>query len=101
MQFDAVTTHLERPHEIGWSTVPGQRIEHTGIVRFESIDGGTRVHLHMTYRPPGGVVGHEVAKLLGMGPRARIDEDLLRMKSLLEQGRTRTHHAQVREPLPR
>jgi uncharacterized membrane protein len=101
MQFDAITTHLERPHEIGWATIPGQRVEHTGVVRFEQIPDGTRVHLHMTYRPPGGVVGHEVAKLLGMGPRARIDEDLLRMKSLLEQGRTRAHGVQVREPLPR
>jgi len=99
--FDAITTHLERPHEIGWATVPGQRIEHTGVVRFESIPEGTRVHLHMTYRPPGGVVGHEVAKLLGMGPRARIDEDLLRMKSLLEQGRTRAHGHQVSEPMRR
>lgn len=93
--FEALSTHLDRPREIAWTTVPKQAIEHTGIVRFEEVPEGTRVHLHMTYRPPGGLFTHGIAKLLGWDPKARIDDDLNRLKSLLEDGHTRAHHERV------
>ena len=86
---------FDPPREIGWTTTPEQRIEHTGIVRFEKERDGTRVHVHLTYRPPGGMLGHAVARLLGWDPKARIDDDLVRMKGLLEDGRTRAHGDRV------
>jgi uncharacterized membrane protein len=95
IKFDAVTTHVERLKEIAWATVPNQPIEHTGVVKFEAVPEGTRVQLRMTYRPPGGLISHEVARLLHSDPKARMDEDLVRMKSLLEDGRTRAHGQRV------
>jgi uncharacterized membrane protein len=49
---------------------------------------GTRVHVQMRYTPPAGAVGHGLAALLGADPRRALDEDLVRFKSLLEEGKT-------------
>ncbi|MDB4960405.1 MAG: cyclase [Myxococcales bacterium] len=93
--FEAITTHVDRLKVIAWATVPNQPIEHTGVVKFESVPEGTRVQLRMTYRPPGGLISHGVARLLHSDPKARMNEDLVRMKSLLEDGRTRAHGERV------
>lgn len=42
----------------------------------------------MTYAPPAGLLGHAVASLFGVDPKSAMDEDLVRFKSLLEDGRT-------------
>ncbi|HMC15678.1 MAG TPA: hypothetical protein VKI18_08610, partial [Albitalea sp.] len=57
-------------------------------VRFDEEGEGTRVSVQMSYDPPGGAVGHAVAKLLGRDPKREIDADLARMKSFIETGRT-------------
>jgi uncharacterized membrane protein len=93
--FEAETIDFEPDRTIAWRTVPGQMIEHYGRVRFEEIPEGTRVSVDMTYRPPGGVFGHAIAHLLGWDPKTRMDEDLVRMKALLEGGHTRAHHQHV------
>ena len=38
--------------------------------------------------PPGGALGHLAALLFGADPRSEMDEDLLRLKSLIEEGKT-------------
>lgn len=91
VQFQAQTTKLEPDRVIAWKTLANQPIEHEGRVRFEPADSGTRVHVLMTYRPPGGVAAHALAHILGWDPKARLDDDLIRMKALLEEGRTRAH----------
>ena len=45
----------------------------------------------MSYNPPAGAIGHAIAKLFGVGPKDVLDEDLVRMKSLFEHGKTRAH----------
>jgi uncharacterized membrane protein len=42
----------------------------------------------MEYLPPAGELGHAVAQLFGVDPRQAMNDDLLRLKSLLEQGKT-------------
>lgn len=93
--FEAETMVFEPERVIAWKTVPGQPIEHEGHVRFEEMGDSTRVHVRMTYRPPGGIVGHAIAHILGWDPKARMDDDMIRMKALLEEGRTRAHHHRV------
>jgi len=93
--FEAELVRFEASREIAWQTLPDQRIEHAGTVRFQPGADGTRVHIHMTYRPPGGVIAHAIAHVLGWDPKARIDDDLVRMKALLEEGRTRAHGERV------
>lgn len=95
IEFESMITRVIHLREIWWRTLPGQPIEHAGVVRFEPVLDGTRVTIRMTYRPPGGIIGHAVAHVLGWDPKARIDDDMVRMKALLEQGRTRAHGGRV------
>jgi uncharacterized membrane protein len=81
---------------IAWETVPDSQVHHTGFVRFdENWDGSTRVSVQMSYVPPAGALGHAVAQLFGVDPRQAMHEDLVRLKSLLEEGRTSTDEARV------
>jgi uncharacterized membrane protein len=94
--FDAEITRLVPDRTIAWRTRPNQLVTHAGTVHFEEADAdATRVHVHLRYSPPAGAVGHGVAKIFGWDPKARIDDDLVRMKGLLEQGRTRAHGERV------
>jgi uncharacterized membrane protein len=95
LEFEAETTAFEPDRLIAWKTVANQPVEHEGTVRFEQHGNGTRVHVQMMYRPPGGIVGHAIAHILGWDPKARMDEDLVRMKTLLEEGKTRAHKQRV------
>ena len=87
-------SHITRdvPNEsIAWETIPDSQIHHTGVVRFEANwDGGTRVTVQMTYMPPAGIVGHKVAELFGVDPRQAMQDDLMRLKALLEVNRITT-----------
>lgn len=90
VHFEAETIELVPDRVIAWRTVPGQQIEHEGRVQFEELpDDETRVTVRMTYRPPGGVIGHAIAHILGWDPKSRIDDDLVRMKGLLEDKKHR------------
>lgn len=95
LRFETRITRVTKHRELAWRTLPGQPIEHAGIVRFSPCLEGTRVRVDMTYRPPGGVLGHTLAHLLGWDPKARLDDDLVRVKALLEDGRTRAHGHRV------
>ena len=45
----------------------------------------------MTYNPPAGAIGHALAALFGADPKRTMDEDLARLKSLFEHGKTTAH----------
>jgi uncharacterized membrane protein len=67
------------------------------VVRFQPNEqGGTRVEVRMTYNPPAGALGHAVASLLGADPKHAMDEDLVRFKSLIEEGKTSANGQDVR-----
>ena len=72
---------------LAWKTVEGSSIAHAGVVYFEPDQfGGTRLHIRFSYHPPGGVIGHALATLLGDDPKTKMDADLARMKTLIETG---------------
>jgi uncharacterized membrane protein len=77
---------------LAWRSEPGSVIRSGGIVRFQATeDGGTCVHLLMSYHPPAGAMGHALMTLFGVGPKSAVDEDFVRMKSLFEHGKTTAH----------
>ena len=81
---------------IAWETVPNSQVYSSGFVRFdENRDGSTRVTVQMAYIPPAGVAGHAVAQLFGVDPRQAMHEDLIRLKTLLEEGKTSTDETRV------
>jgi uncharacterized membrane protein len=88
VEFDARITRMVADQLIAWRTVEGAAVGHAGVVRFEPTgDGRTRVQVQMTYNPPGGWLAHGVAAAFGVDPKTSLDEDLARMKTLLETGR--------------
>jgi uncharacterized membrane protein len=86
------------PHElVAWRTVAGSPLEHRGIVRLQpAAPDVTRIDVNMSYTPPAGAVGDGVAAALGIDPQQAIDEDLRRLKSLLENGRRAADDRAVR-----
>jgi uncharacterized membrane protein len=86
VEWDSQLLDVSENREMTWRSVEGSTVEHSGRVRFEPADEGTRVHVQMHYAPPGGVLGHAVAKAFGVDPKSEMDDDLLRLKSLVETG---------------
>ena len=97
VEWDAMLTAEEPNTLIAWKTVAGASVEHAGIVRFERANGGTRVHLRMSYNPPAGAVGHALARLVGADATRLMNEDLVRMKTFIE---TRTPPRDAAAPTP-
>ncbi len=87
VEWDAEVTRAEPGRLLSWATVETAPVERFGTVRFVPVDGGTRVDVRLSYNPPLGAVGHAVAALLGADPKQQLDDDLLRLKSLLERGK--------------
>jgi len=94
MEFQSHITRDIPNESIAWETIPDSQIHHSGVVSFEqNWDGGTRVTVQMTYMPPAGVVGHKVAELFGVDPRQAMQDDLSRLKVLLEVNRMTTEES--------
>lgn len=86
VEWDAVITRTLKNELISWKSVPGATVANTGTVHLqENPDGSTRVHLQMCYHPPAGMVGHAVATLFGADPKQSMDDDLARMKLLIQR----------------
>jgi uncharacterized membrane protein len=95
VEFESQITRSEPARVLCWQTLPDQPFEHDGMVRLDEVGGRTRVHVQVRYHPPGGRLGHTLAHVLGWDPKRRLDDDLVRMKALLEAGRTRAHGQRV------
>ena len=92
IEWTAVLTQQAPEEVIAWRSEAGSMLENAGIIRFATAGTGTRVNLRFCYHPPAGGAGEAVAQLLGSDPRAKVNEDLGRMKSLLEAiTRSETH----------
>ena len=84
IEWDAVLTEQVPGEILAWRSRPGSMLDNAGAVRFRPEGQGTRVDLRLCYSPPAGGAGQAVAELLGADPRAKLNEDLGRLKSLLE-----------------
>lgn len=88
VEWDAEVTRDIPGQEISWRALPGSDVENWGTVRFrQAIDGrGTDVQVKMNYRPPGGKLGAAIAALFGEEPQQQVEDDLQRLKKMLEAG---------------
>jgi uncharacterized membrane protein len=90
VEWDAVVTEWQPNEALAWKSVEGSVVQTAGRVRFRPMpNGNTEIDVHMSYNPPAGALGHAVASLFGADPKRAMDEDMLRLKSLLEEGKTR------------
>ncbi|HET9576763.1 MAG TPA: SRPBCC family protein [Usitatibacter sp.] len=96
VEWDSELLNVVDNREMTWRSVEGAAVTHTGRVRFEPDGDGTRVHVQLRYAPMGGVIGHAVAKAFGVDPLSEMNDDLLRIKSLIETGRPPRDSAAMR-----
>jgi uncharacterized membrane protein len=94
VHWTAEVTRVVPGSAIEWRATGESAVRHEGSVRFEpaggkpGTEGGTRIVVWLRYFPPAGPFGHAVAALFGADPKTEMDADLLRMKTMIETGRT-------------
>jgi uncharacterized membrane protein len=97
LSWDSEITRIIPNELLAWRSGPGAAVKNDGVVKFEPTDdGGTRVNIRMHYLPPGGHLGQSVAELLDMDAKHMLDDDLARLKSLVEHGSATVHHHKVK-----
>jgi uncharacterized membrane protein len=71
-------------------------VPNEGRVDFKAAPGdrGTEVRVRLVYHPPLGAAGAAFARLFGEEPAQQVDEDLRRLKRLLELGHVPTTEGQ-------
>jgi uncharacterized membrane protein len=82
--WTAVLTEREPPRLLAWRSEEGAVLDHAGVVRFTPEGTGTRIDFRFCYSPPAGREGRALAEFFGADPRARVNEDFGRLKTLLE-----------------
>lgn len=97
--WDAEVTKIVPDRLIAWKSIGGAVVAHAGIVRFDPTPSGTtRVTIRLSYNPPGGMVGHGIAWLFGADPKHQLDDDLVRLKTLVKTGKAPRDAAQPGGP---
>lgn len=88
VEWDAEIVDETPGEKIAWRSTGEADVPNSGTVRFgPAPDGvGTEVHVVLSYDIPGGAVGKAVAKYFGEEPHQQLDDDLRRLKQMLETG---------------
>ena len=84
LQWNAVVTGREENALLAWRSEPGSILNNAGAIRFSPEGSGTRIDVRFCYSPPTGRAGRVVADFFGGDPRTRLNQDLGRLKTLLE-----------------
>ncbi|HVF86762.1 MAG TPA: SRPBCC family protein, partial [Pyrinomonadaceae bacterium] len=96
VEWDAEVYNEKQNEMIAWRSLEGADVDNAGSVHFERASGGrgTVVKVSLKYDPPGGVIGATIAKLFGEAPDQQIQEDLRRLKQVMEAGEIPTTEGQ-------
>jgi uncharacterized membrane protein len=87
----------DRPGDLlAWRSVAGAPVHHAGAVRFRPAPGdrGTEVRLEVEFEWPEAPLGRALAHVLGAATEYVAEEDLRRLKQILEAGETATTRGQ-------
>jgi uncharacterized membrane protein len=91
LEWDACLSVFEPERVLAWKSLPGADLGNSGSVHFTPTgETETRVDIQVSIHPPAGALGslgHAIAALLGRDPETEMDEDLVRFKALMEEGR--------------
>ena len=88
VEWDAVIHNEVDDELIAWRSLPSSEVNNAGSVHFTpTADAtGTEVRVVLSYEPPAGKVGAAVARLLGEEPSKQVEEDLRRLKQVMDSG---------------
>lgn len=86
IEWDAETTEDAPDQRISWRSVGDTPVANEGTVTFRPAPaGGTEIRAEITYRGVGAL-GRAVARYFGEEPRQQLDDDLRRLKQVIETG---------------
>lgn len=87
-EWDGVITERVPNQRFAFKSAAGAIVGNAGVIQFQKDPrGGTTINIRMSYRPPAGALGHAFARLLGVDPKKQMDDDLVRLKSIIETGK--------------
>jgi uncharacterized membrane protein len=88
VSWDAEITEDIPDDRIAWRTTGDADVPNSGTVTFTPAPdpAGTEVRVHLAYDLPAGPLGKAVAKYYGEEPHQQLDDDLRRLKQVLETG---------------
>jgi uncharacterized membrane protein len=88
VEWEAETLADVPGERIEWRSVEGADIDNSGVITFRRAPGGrgTEVHVEIDYDQPGGKLGELVARYFGEEPHQQLDDDLRRLKQVIETG---------------
>ncbi|MER7586386.1 SRPBCC family protein [Micromonospora sp. NPDC127501] len=88
IEWDAEIVDEAPGEKIAWRSTGNADVPNAGTVRFVPAPDGvsTEVHVVLSYDIPGGAVGKAVARYFGEEPHQQLDDDLRRLKQVLETG---------------
>jgi len=84
LEWETTLVELVPGESLAWRSEPSGALDQSGVVRLRSAGVGTRVAFRFCYQPAAG--GAEAPDLFGADPRRSLDEDLARLRTLLETG---------------
>jgi uncharacterized membrane protein len=88
VEWDAETVEDVPGSRMSWRSTEGADISNKGTITFQPAPGGRGTELHVTieYSQPGGQLGQLVARYFGEEPHQQLDDDLRRLKQVIETG---------------
>jgi uncharacterized membrane protein len=88
VEWDAELTVNVNDERIGWRSSADADVPNTGVVVLVPAPDGvsTEVYVAMTYDVPAGKLGQAFAKFFGEDPHQQLDDDLRRLKQVMETG---------------
>jgi uncharacterized membrane protein len=88
IEWDVVTTADVAAERIAWASVEGADVDTSGEVVLVPAPGrrGTEVRVTLRYDMPAGPLGRALATYFGDDPSQALDDDLRRLKQVMETG---------------
>jgi uncharacterized membrane protein len=96
VEWDAQIINEKENEMIAWRSLEGATIPNAGSVHFKAAPEGrgTILKVEINYDAPGGSVTAAIARLFGEEPGQQVQEDLRRLKQILETGEAAVAEAQ-------
>jgi uncharacterized membrane protein len=86
LEWDAIVTEWVPNESVAWKSMEGSTVDTAGRVSLTPMpNGDIQIDVRLSYIPQAGPLGQAVTAIFGVDPERALDEDLLRLKSLLEE----------------
>lgn len=86
LEWDAEIVDDKENEFIGWRSLEGASVMNAGKVTFKELpDGGTELHVVISYRPPAGFAGEGIARILNPAFERLVRNDVRNFKKHIER----------------